>query len=253
MVEPLSLDEAYLDVTNSQQHSGSATLIAEAIRHEIWHQHQLTASAGVAANKFLAKIASGWNKPNGIYVIRPEQSLDFIAGLAVNKLFGVGKVTASKLASLNIKTCTDLQCYSLQELHARFGKLGRQLYYQVRGIDNRPVEPNRQRKSVSVENTFVQDITEYNQAIVEINQLYSRLELRQANAAETPIKSQFIKIKFNDFKLVTAEIQSTSLNLEQFLSLFNTLYPKQPKPIRLLGLGISFKERQTISPQLSLF
>lgn len=253
LVEPLSSDEAYLDVTNSQQHSGSATLIAEAIRYEIWHQHQLTASAGVAANKFLAKIASGWNKPNGIYVIRPEQSLDFIAGLPVNKLFGVGKVTASKLAALNIKTCTDLQAYSLPELSGRFGKLGRQLYYQVRGIDSRPVEPNRPRKSVSVENTFVQDLTEYNQAITEINQLYSRLELRTANTAETPIKSQFIKIKFNDFKLMTAEVQSTSLNLEQFLSLFNTLYTKQAKPIRLLGLGVSFKERQTISPQLSLF
>lgn len=255
LVEPLSLDEAYLDVTNTQQHFGSATLIAEAIRHDIWQKHQLTASAGVASNKFLAKIASGWNKPNGIYVIRPEQSLDFIAELPVNKLFGVGKVTANKLAALNIKTCTDLQRYALLELHARFGKLGRQLYYQVRGIDDRPVEPNRPCKSISVENTFVKDITEYNQAIVELKQLYLRLELRQTTSArETQMKNQFIKIKFNNFKLVTAEIQSTSLNFEQFLNLFNMLYTKQAKPIRLLGLGISFKERQTISsPQLSLF
>jgi DNA polymerase-4 len=254
LVEPLSLDEAYLDVTNSHQHSGSATLIAEAIRHEIWQKHQLTASAGVANNKFLAKIASGWNKPNGIYVIRPEENLNFIAGLTVNKLFGVGKVTANKLAALNIKTCTDLQGYSLAELSIKFGKLGMQLYYQARGIDNRSVEPNRLRKNLSVENTFVQDLTQYNQAVTEIDKLYSSLTLRQANTAnEVPIKNQFIKIKFNDFKLVTAEIQSTSLNLEQFIYLFRTLYAKNPKPIRLLGLGVSFKERPAISSQLTLF
>ena len=124
LVEPLSLDEAFLDVTNSAHHHGSATLIAEEIRQRIWDEHQLTASAGVSVNKFLAKVASAWNKPNALCVIRPEQIEQFVATLPVNKLFGVGKVTADKLKQLQITTCTDLQRFSLLELSKRFGKLG---------------------------------------------------------------------------------------------------------------------------------
>lgn len=251
LVEPLSLDEAYLDVSHSLHYSGSATLIAEAIRSKIWQKQQLTASAGVASNKFLAKIASGWNKPNGICVIKPENSLSFISKLPVNKLFGVGKVTAAKLANANIKTCTDLQKYSITQLRNDFGKLGIQLYYQVRGIDNRQVEPNQQRKSLSVETTFITDLFTLEQALPELKKLFISLEHRLAKInLYSNISAQFIKIKLNNFKLITAETKLSALDFAKLEDLFMKAYAKYPQPIRLLGVGISFKHAQTTQPTL---
>ncbi len=246
LVEPLSLDEAFLDVTHSSHCRGSATLMAQAIRETIFKEHQLTASAGVAPNKFLAKIASAWKKPDGLFVITPEQVNRFIKTLPVSKLFGVGKVTESKLNRLNIFTCNDLHQYPLDFLITHFGKFGQQLYYQAQGIDNRPVQPHRLRKSLSVEKTLQQDINDSNEAIKIINELYKTLNLRiEESAADLLIKNQFIKIKMNDFKLVSAEIKSTQINLERYTELFQKINRNQLKPIRLLGIGVHFAHSAT--------
>ncbi len=154
LIEPLSLDEAYLDVTESTQCQGSATWIAEEIRARIYQARQLTASAGIAPNKSLAKIASDWHKPNGQMVIRPEDVSAFVLDLPVRKLFGVGPKMEEKLRALNIKTCADLQRYSIEYLLQKFGTMGQRLYELARGIDNRPVNPERIRKSISVEETI---------------------------------------------------------------------------------------------------
>jgi DNA polymerase-4 len=168
IIEPLSLDEAYLDVTDCKHFCGSATLIAKSIRDKINWQLKLTASAGVAPNKLLAKIASDWNKPNGQLVITPENIESFISSLPVKKIFGVGKVTAEKLTKLGIKTCADLQKISLHDLIKRFGNFGAQLYELCRGIDNREVKPNRIRKSLSVEETFMQDLVSQDECLAKL-------------------------------------------------------------------------------------
>lgn len=224
LVEPLSLDEAFLDVTHSVHCQGSATLMAKEIQKIIFSKHQLTASAGVAPNKFLAKFASAWIKPNGLFVIPPRQVSSFISTLPINKLFGVGKVTTEKFNKLNIFTCNDLYQYPLALLVKQFGKLGQQLYYQARGIDNRPVQPNRQRKSLSVEKTLQRDIIAPDEAIKIIQTLYELLIIRiQENASDLFIKNQFIKAKNTDFKLVSAEVKSATLNLECYLELFQKI------------------------------
>lgn len=149
-VEPLSLDEAYLDVTQCDAYQGSATLIAQDIRQRILTQHQFTASAGVAPNKFLAKISSDWHKPNGQLVITPNKVAGFIEQLQIGRIHGVGKATQRKLARLNVATCQDLQTLTRTTLAQHFGAFGEKLYLYARGINPRPVEPNRIRKSVSV-------------------------------------------------------------------------------------------------------
>ncbi|AWN74905.1 DNA polymerase IV [Legionella anisa] len=246
LVEPLSLDEAFLDVTHAPHCHNSATLMAQAIREIIFREHQLTASAGVAPNKFLAKIASAWNKPNGLFVITPEQVDHFIKTLPINKLFGVGKVTAAKLNQLNIFTCNDLHQYPLDFLIKHFGKFGQQLFYQAQGIDNRPVQPHRLRKSLSVEKTLQHNIHDSNEAIKIINELYKALSIRiQESAADLLIKNQFIKIKMSDFKLVSAEIKSAQINLECYQELFQKINRNPLKPIRLLGIGVHFAHPST--------
>ncbi|KTC85075.1 DNA polymerase IV [Legionella brunensis] len=256
LVEPLALDEAFLDVSNCELYQGSATWIAEAIRKKIWDSEKLTASAGVAPNKFLAKIASGWNKPNGLFVIRPEEILPFVSQLPVTQLFGVGKVTAKKLQHMNLHTGADLQTLPLSILVKYFGRLGENLYYQAHGIDNRPVQPNRERKSLSVETTLAENICDTQQATEIINDLYKMLLKRiQTSAADLLIKNQYIKIKFNDFKLATAEIKCSEPQLDKFHELFHKIINETPKPIRLLGLGVHFltKEVPTSFIQQSLF
>jgi DNA polymerase IV len=256
LVEPLSLDEAYLDVTDAMHCRGSATLIAKEIRKRIWDVENLTASAGVAPNKFLAKIASGWKKPNGLFVIRPAEIENFIKNLAVDELFGVGKVTAEKLHNLGLKTCTDLQKFSLNELTDRFGKFGQQLYNQCRGIDHRSVNPNRIRKSLSVERTFPQDIDNLDHCLQSLAELYIRLEQRIHDAAPNhPIKNQFIKIKFNDFKLTTVEVISTEINIACYQQLLREVCMREQKAIRLLGLGVHFGQeiKSIIKIQPALF
>lgn len=237
LVEPLALDEAYLDVTDCQQLQNSATLIAEEIRRKIWISEQLTASAGVAPNKFLAKIASGWNKPNGICVIAPTAVNKFIHDLPVNKLFGVGKVTLNKLQQMGINTCAELQNYSLNQLTSRFGKFGVLLYQQSRGIDNRQVLADRPRKSLSVETTFLHDSNNHEFLRNELIKLYDKFLIRFRELNQNyQIKSQFIKIKFADFQKTTHEITSNNCQLENFITLLNAL--KIERQVRLIGVGV---------------
>ena len=245
-----------MDVTDSSYYRGSATLIAKAIREQILESEKLTASAGVAPNKFLAKIASGWKKPNGLFVIRPNEIDSFVKDLAVEELHGVGKVTAEKLYSMNLKNCADLQKLSFTELTQQFGKLGQQLYEQCRGIDHRRVEPNRIRKSLSVERTFWQDINDLETCINIISELYQKMLSRiQESASDRVVKNQYIKIKFSDFKLVSAEITSNGIDLAQYMALFRETYAQQKKPIRLLGLGVHFHSENQVKSftQQSLF
>jgi DNA polymerase-4 len=239
-VEPLSLDEAYLDVSNSPHFKGSATLIAKEIRRRIVDEIKITASAGVAPNKFLAKIASGWKKPNGLFVIKPQDVSDFIKDLPVKDLYGVGKVTAEKLHLAGFKICSDLHNIPLYQLVEKFGKLGNQLYEQSRGIDNRTVEPNRIRKSLSVEQTFAKNIFTKEQCIAVIDKLYLKLLARLDDAnVQRPIKNQFLKVKFSDFKQISIERVSTAVTLDQFHHLLNEV--DIITDIRLLGVGVHFQ------------
>jgi DNA polymerase-4 len=241
LVEPLSLDEAYLDVTQSTHCQGSATWIATEIRQKIWDAVQLTASAGIAPNKFLAKIASGWNKPNGQFVIPPEKIASFIKVLPVKELFGVGKITAEKLHQAGLKTCGDIQQLSQDQLLRQFGKLGNQLYEQSRGIDHRAVEPNRERKSLSVERTFIEDIKMSEDINEIIADLFTDLTERiQKRAADRKIKNVYIKVKSHDFKVSTLERSSTELSLEIVNHLFKQFFKKENYFIRLLGIGVHF-------------
>src|SRR5690606_844260 len=159
LVEPLSLDEAYLDVTDASALHGSATAIAQEIRTRIFDTVGITASAGIAPNKFIAKIASDWNKPNGQFVIKPQQMDAFVSVLPVARLFGVGKVTAAHMNRLGVQTCGDLRTWSLHALMQEFGSFGERLHDLCRGIDERPVNPSRERKSASVEETYVTDLS----------------------------------------------------------------------------------------------
>src|SRR3569623_3430708 len=181
-VEPLSLDEAYLDVSDAPHCKGSATLIAQQIRARIADTVGITASAGIAPNKFLAKIASDWNKPDGQFVIRPQHVDAFVAALPIDKLFGVGKVTAAKLNRLGVYTCADLRDWPIAKLQQHFGKFGGQLYELCRGIDTREVLAERARKSVSVEETYATDLPDLKTCLAELPPLLDRLAVGIARA-----------------------------------------------------------------------
>lgn len=244
-VEPLSLDEAYLDVSNSPHHQGSATRIAEAIRARIASEVGITASAGVAPNKFLAKIASDWNKPDGLFVILPEQVESFVAALPVKRLFGVGKVTAAKLHSMHIHTCHDLLAWSLPDLLQRFGKLGKSLYLLCRGIDQREVIVSSERKSVSVEETYQHDLPDLSACLAELPALYASLEARmQRVQAMDSIQKLYVKIRFADFHHTTVERGSKTLDVHLFSELMETGFLRSQQPVRLLGLGVRLAEER---------
>jgi DNA polymerase IV len=243
-IEPLSLDEAYLDVTDAKIFKGSATLIAKEIRRLILKERSLTASAGIGPNKFLAKVASDWKKPNGQFTITPAMIDDFVKTLTIDHLYGVGKVTASKLNNMGIKTCADLQKYSLDELTDLFGAWGEDLYDQCRGIDERDVETFWERRSLGVEYTYPEDLKDVKQCIDELDELYDDLKTRLKNSCENKIiKSMFIKLKFCDFKRTTVERQTgTKLpSIEDYYPLIEQGFERHNKPVRLVGLGVRFR------------
>ena len=248
LIEPLSLDEAYLDVSGSSLHSGSATLIAQEIRQKIFEDQQITASAGIAPNKMLAKIASDWNKPNGQFVITPNMVAGFISELPVKKLFGVGKVTTEKLASKGINTCADIQKYSLTEFVKLYGRWGEQLHNMAHGVDDREVITEWERKSLSVENTFQQDYApgEIPQQVPDalFTDLASRLDKSDKNLSD--IKSIFIKVKFSDFTSTTAQAPLKTFDINAFNELFNTRVKDENRPIRLIGFGAYFKTQKAL-------
>lgn len=259
-IEPLSLDEAFLDVSESSECQGSATLLAKQIRDEIFEKTGLTASAGIAPNKFLAKIASDWKKPNGQFTIGPKDVADFIVELPVEKIFGVGKVTAQKMHKLGIYTCKDLQGFEKVELIRLFGKWGHQLYGLCRGEDHRSVKSERDRKSFSVERTFHNDVAEEEELKEVLLKVYNEFQ-RRWEKAEIPtlrIKGTVVKVKFADFKQTTHETRKEKCpEFEEIYQLFSEARKKDPeKPIRLIGVGVklySNKEYESRASQTTLF
>ncbi|WHN65371.1 DNA polymerase IV [Cysteiniphilum sp. QT6929] len=252
LVEPLSLDEAYIDVTNIKSHANSATLMAQAIKEEILKQTGLTASAGVAPNKLLAKIASDINKPNGLYVIRPQDVDKFIQDLPVGKLFGVGSVTENKMQKMGLNTCADLQKLDIKALEHHFGRLGTNLYDYCRGIDRRLVNPKRIRKSLGVEHTYQHDLTTKDDCLKALTQLHQELLARLKPEHTLCIEGIFIKITDNTFHKTSIERHTESSELNLYLLLFDNLYHKQTKPIRLLGLGVKLSEQPVKQIPLAL-
>ncbi|MBL4622384.1 MAG: DNA polymerase IV [Immundisolibacteraceae bacterium] len=243
IIEPLSLDEAYLDVSGCDQYQGSATRIAEAIRGQIDNELGLTASAGIAPNKMLAKVASDWNKPNGQFVITPPEVEAFVWQLPVTKLFGVGKVTAQKLHNQQVKSCGDLQGWSEQQLQGQFGSFGARLYQLCRGLDDRPLQTQRQRKSLSVERTFLADKVGFEQCGAEIDGLLATFEQRfdaSGLSGKVPITTLVMKIKFADFTQTTVQQHGNKPSLDVYLSLLREGLGRNSQAVRLLGIGVRF-------------
>jgi DNA polymerase-4 len=239
LIEPLSLDEAFLDVSDCDEFRGSATRIAEAIRNEVREVVGITISAGIAPNKFLAKIASDWNKPDGQFAVLPNDVDDFVAKLAVKKLHGVGKVTAAKMHRLNLRTCKDLQNFGADALTEHFGSFGERLFELSRGIDNRPVSTDRIRKSVSVENTFDTDLPDLDSSLEAMLGLLPKLELRLKRLDNHyAIKKQFVKLKFHDFVTTTVEMLSEDTNPENYHTLCEQGFARGERAVRLTGVGV---------------
>ncbi len=243
LVEPLSLDEAYLDVTQELTGIPTATETAETIRREIREETHLTASAGVAPNKFLAKIASDWRKPDDMFVIRPHQVERFLVALPVRKIPGVGKATEALLNEMNITTVGDLHQYDQQQLIARFGKWGTRLWQLARGIDESPVEPSRKRKSWSSENTFATDITREEAAEwIRSNalKLWESLEQRSMRG-----RTVTVKLRTPDFKTATRQVSPPEIpsSAEELAAIGVSLLDRFDFPegarYRLVGVGVS--------------
>lgn len=255
LIEPLSLDEAFLDVTGSEHCGGSATRIAEEIRARVFAEVGITISAGVAGNKFLAKIASDWRKPDGLFVVPPHEMESFIETLPVAKIFGVGKVTAAKLHEMGIETCGQLKQFSLAQLVDRFGRFGKRLYELARGIDERPVKVSRERKSVSVEHTYPQDLKDLNTCLQQLPVLMQELQRRyHKHKDKRDISGAVVKLKFHDFSQTTVEQATPTPNLALYRHLCEQAWQRGERPVRLIGLGyrlVEHKPRQGV--QLSLF
>lgn len=243
VIEPLSLDEAYLDVTDSDFFQGSATRIAEAIRAQVRDELKITLSAGIAPNKFLAKIASDWNKPDGQFVVLPQQVDSFLADLPVNKLFGVGKVTAKKLHRMNLYTCGDLRQVPLAQLVDALGSFGERLWNLSWGRDERPVQARSRRKSLSVEHTYAQDLPDLNACLEKIAPLMADLSRRLAKVAPAhQVHKGVVKIKFFDFVQTTLERSVDEPSEAFFRRLCEEAYLRGNRPVRLLGVGVRFRE-----------
>jgi DNA polymerase-4 len=258
LIEPLSLDEAYLDVTTNKTALPTATLVARKIREQIKQELNLTASAGVAPNKFLAKLASDWKKPDGLFVIQPEEVDAFLLPLPVGRLPGVGKVNEEKLGKIGVKTVGELRSLELGKLEHEFGRYGVRLYELARGIDENPVVPDRPTKSISVEDTFPEDVL-----LAETEPMIRRLaeKLWSALAKESRIpRTVVLKLKTREFKILTRshtksappstcdELTEIALKLRQKVS----LGPHQR--YRLVGVGLSnFREAEQTGSQSALF
>ncbi|MCK7552353.1 DNA polymerase IV [Marinobacter goseongensis] len=257
LVEPLSLDEAFLDVSDVADHQGSATLMARYLRRRVREEVGITISAGVAPNKFLAKIASDWEKPDGLFVIRPQDVDGFVAQLPVEKLFGVGQVTAGKLHGLGVATCGDLQAIGADVLMDRFGKQGYRLHEMAFGRDERQVVVSRIAKSLSVERTFSQDLPDKAACETVMASLVADLNLRLGRKARNkPIHKLFIKIRYSDFSTHTLERVREQVQqpaMEDFRPLLDELVTDTERPVRLLGLGVRFRNDESPITQLRLF
>jgi len=250
LIEPLSLDEAYLDVTG---HPGAPGALAEVLRNAIFQRTKLTASAGIGPNKLIAKIASEINKPNGQSEVSFEDVAAFMHGLPVRKIWGIGEKTEQKLEGLGVKTCSDLQRFTRPELVDLFGKFGLELYDLCRGIDNRPIEPDRPRKSLSTEETFPIDLATLPQCEEKLEELFQDLmaDLAQKESTRT-IAKVFVKLKLNDFTRTTAERAGPAPALPEFRALLAEAFARTGKPVRLIGIGVRFVETAPDDAQIPL-
>lgn len=258
LVEPLSLDEAYLDVTENKKGIKSANQIAKEIRQRIFDETGLTASAGISVNKFLAKVASDINKPNGQKTIHPQHIEKFLEELPIEKFYGVGKVTANKMFSLSIYKGLDLKKKTIEELTRFFGKSGQYYYNVVRGIHNSEVKPNRIQKSVAVERTFFDDLLDEQQIDEKLKYLSQELETRLSKH-QILGKSLTLKIKYKDFSLFTRSFTKTDYfqSQDDYYKTAKNLWQQKPfdRAVRLLGLSLSnlnTDEKKQVSIQLKI-
>lgn len=258
LVEPLSLDEAYLDVTQTKTKSASATAVAKTIREEIFATTSLTASAGVAPNKFLAKIASDWRKPNGLFVIKPDQVETFLAPLPVARIPGVGKVMDAKLDALGVYTCADLRAFDLRELERRFGRFGLRLHELAYGIDHRTVKPDQPVQSISAEDTFEHDLP-----LAEIEPMIRKLAAKTWAATrktERVGRTVVLKLKTSDFHIVTRSHTPPlpPRHETDFVAIAVSLRDRVELPertrYRLVGVGMAnFRDEDELQTQAELF
>ncbi|MBL1378770.1 DNA polymerase IV [Zobellella iuensis] len=249
LVEPLSLDEAYLDVSDSPWFGGSATLIARDIRRAIRDELQLTASAGVAPNKFLAKIASEENKPDGLFVLPPERVEAFIHHLPLARIPGVGRKTAEKLAALGLEYCSQLAAVGEAELMRRFGKFGQLLWLRARGIDERAVQTEWVRKSVGVETTLAEDLHRAEQGLLVLTKLWPELVRR---LGDRPVCGLCIKLKFSDFEQTTLSRRCPRAELPLALRLCEQAWARaRGRGIRLVGVSVELAGPRADERQLS--
>lgn len=242
-VEPLALDEAYLDVTQNKFAIPSATWIAQAIKREIYEETGLTASAGVSVNKFLAKVASGMNKPNGLFVISPEEAAVFVEQLPIEQFYGVGQVTAAKMHELGIRTGADLKQWSQDDLIKRFGKVGQYYYKIARAEDDRPVQPNRIRKSIGAENSYDPDLSDRAQIETALQEVAETLK-RRLDSQQAAGRTLTLKVKYADYQQITrsrtllAPIDERAIILDIAHELLE-MTAVDHKAVRLLGLTVS--------------
>ena len=251
LIEPLSLDEAYLDVSHLQS---SGESIAREIRAQIFEETGLTASAGISANKLIAKIASDWHKPNGQKYVTAAEIPAFIAALPVGRIWGVGQKMRGKLFALGIETCGDLQQLDQIELSQRFGKWGIELWHLCRGIDDRPVTPHRTRKSVSSETTFSQNIEVLPALIPPMRgMIEGLLEDLAKSHADRVIRSLVVKMKFADFHRTTAERAGHLVDPAIFEELLTEAWKRgNHRAVRLLGVGVRFEDPREVE-QMEFF
>ena len=257
LIEPLSLDEAYLDVTENKTGLATATKVAIAIRQQIREELNLTASAGVAPNKFLAKIASDWRKPNGLFVIQPPEVEDFLTPLPVGRIPGVGKVTEEKLLKLGLRLVGEIRARTLEELRTHFGRYGQRLYELARGIDESPVVPDRPAQSISAEDTFEQDVL-----LAETEPMIRRLAEKTwaASRKESRIaRTVVLKLKTAEFHVLTRSQTPASppVSCEELtriaLSLLDKVILEPKQRFRLVGVGLGNFRDPGEDTELSLF
>ncbi len=255
LIEPLSLDEAYLDVTENKTGLPTATRVARAIREQIRSELNLTASAGVAPNKFLAKIASDWRKPDGLFVIQPHQVMEFLRDLPVGRIPGVGKVTEQHLAQRGIRTVGDVQALDRMELETRFGSFSTRLHQLAQGIDHSPVVPNRVRKQVSAEDTFPEDIPlrESEPAIRRLAEKVWKASNANARAARTIV----LKLKTKEFTSLTRSFtppempKSAEALADTAIAMFDRVDFPPEQLFRLVGVGLSNFQQEVEAPLLT--
>ena len=250
-IEPLSLDEAYLDVSHWNT---SAAAIAEEIRAQIYEETKLTASAGISSNKLIAKIASDWKKPNGQHEVKPEEINDFMQDLPVGKLWGVGKKAQEKLAQHQISTCGEMQKFDKIQMAQKFGRWGVELYDLCRGVDDREVKVSRIRKSLSKETTFREDVTAVHELLPSMEETVEDVKASlEKKYAERGGKSMVVKLKFSDFTRTTVERAATSPTVELGKELLLEGWQRGGgKSVRLLGVGMRLADEKD-EEQMEMF